>query len=144
MRFILTAALALGCATAQAGVYSDDLSKCLVKSTSLDDKTNLVRWVFSNAALHPKVSDITAVSGDAREAMNRTAARLFERLLTESCRNQTQEAMRYEGAIALQQSFQLLGQVAMQELMSDQSVSQGFEGFTKYLDRSKFEALGGK
>jgi hypothetical protein len=144
MRLALSLALALGCSVAQAGVYSDDLAKCLVKSTSLDDKANLVRWIFAIAALHPKVSDITSLSSDAREGMNRGAANLFERLLTESCRTQSQEAIRYEGAIAMQQSFQVLGQVAMQELMTDKSVSQGFEGFAKYLDRSKLEALGGK
>jgi len=76
--------------------------------------------------------------------MNRKQAALVERLLTQACRSETQAAVRYEGPIAFQLSFQVLGQVAMKELMSDKSVSSGFDAFVKYLDKAKLEALGVK
>jgi hypothetical protein len=142
MRLFLVLGLALFCSAPHAGLYSDDMAKCLVASTSQADKTNLVRWIFANAALHPDVSDISTVSAASRDQMNRTVATLVERLLTETCRKQSQEAVRYEGPIAIQLSFQILGQVAMQELMRDQAVSAGFEAFAKYIDRTKIEALG--
>lgn len=40
---------------AHAGPYADALSKCLVESTSQRDRTELVRWFFASASLHPAV-----------------------------------------------------------------------------------------
>ncbi|MCL2829909.1 MAG: hypothetical protein FWD77_04115 [Betaproteobacteria bacterium] len=127
---------------AQAGVYADDLGKCLVSSTSSKDKTALIRWIFAITALHPDVASISRVTDAARDEANRNAAALVERLITQSCKKQANEAIRYEGAVALEHGFQVLGQVAMKELMSNKKVSDGFEGYTKYLDKSKFENLG--
>lgn len=124
-----------------AGIYSDDMAKCLVASTSLQDKTDLVRWIFANAALHPGVADIANVSATDLDAMNRTTAELLERLLTQSCRKQSAEAIRYEGLPAVQQSFQVLGQVAMGELMGHPQVRTGFEAFAKHIDNAKIEAI---
>lgn len=138
----LSALLALAPAAARAGVYSDDMARCLVGSTTSKDKTDLVRWIFSNAALHPEVGTISSISDPKREEINRTAAALLERLLTESCRKQTQEALKYEGAMAMQTSFQVLGQVAMQELMSNPAVGQGFNAIGRYLNESKLQELG--
>lgn len=141
MRFLLVLGFFLLHGVAHAGVYSDDMAKCLVAATSAKDKTDLVRWIFANAALHPDVGDISSVSPGSREEMNRTTAVLMERLLTDACRKQTQDAVRYEGPVAIQLSFQVLGQVAMQELMSNKAVSAGFEGFTRFIDKAKIDAL---
>ena len=37
-------------ASVQAGVYSDDLAKCLVNKTTQKDQTDLLRWMFSAVA----------------------------------------------------------------------------------------------
>jgi hypothetical protein len=141
-RFPLMLALVAYAGFAHAGVYSDDMAKCLVASTSQKDKVALVRWIFANAALHPDVASISRVSSTERETLDRGAAALLEKLLTESCRKQTEDAIRYEGPMAFQLSFQVLGQVAMKELMSNKDVAAGFQGFAKYVDAKKIEALG--
>lgn len=130
--------------TVHAGIYSDDMSRCLVSNTSAKDKTDLVRWIFAISALHPDLGSVAAVTEQQRDDMNRKVAGLLERLLTESCRKQTQEALKYEGSAAMQLSFQVLGQVAMQELMSDAVVANGFAGFSKYVDKSKLKELAPK
>jgi hypothetical protein len=117
------------------------MSRCLVSSTSVKDKTNLVRWIFATAALHPEVSNIAAVSKQQRENLNREMGKLLERLLTDKCRKQTQDAIKYEGGVAIQLSFQVLGQVAMQELMSNPEVGKGFAAISNYIDESKIKAL---
>ena len=138
---IAAAALAL-CASANAGIYSDDMARCLVASTSQKDKTDLVRWIFANASLHPDVASISSLTPEIRDALDRDVAALLERLLTDACRKQAAEAFKYEGAVAFQQSFGTLGQVAMQELMTDSNVANGFKTFAKYLDQSKLESIG--
>ena len=105
------------------------------------DKTDLVRWIFATAALHPDVGSISAVSSEQRTTMSRTAAQLFERLLTVTCRKETKAALKYEGAMAMQQSFQVLGQVAMTSLMAHPTVQSGFGEMSKFVDEKKIEAL---
>ncbi|MBU1213467.1 MAG: hypothetical protein KJ587_19695 [Alphaproteobacteria bacterium] len=144
IKLVAACFLVAASSTAHAGIYSDDMSRCLVSNTSAKDKTDLVRWIFAISALHPDLSSVAAVTEPQRDDMNRKVAKLLERLLTESCRKQTQEALKYEGSAAMQQSFQVLGQVAMQELMSNAAVANGFSGFSKYVDKAKLEELAPK
>jgi hypothetical protein len=62
-------------------------------------------------------------------------------LLTDSCRTETQAAVKYEGAMTLQASFQVLGQVAAQGLFSNPAVAKFMADFTNYLDKEKMEKL---
>jgi hypothetical protein len=126
---------------AQAGPYADDMSKCLVRSTSAADRTDFVRWFFAAAASHPAVQSLAAVTPEQREAANKKTAELFQRLLTESCRNEVQQAMKYEGPQTIGSSFQVFGEVAGRELFSDPAVTQAMGGFEKYFDKQKLNEL---
>jgi hypothetical protein len=70
-------------------------------------------------------------------------ARLVERLLTQSCRSETQQAVRNEGPGTLQTSFEILGQVAGRGLFTDPAVARNRASFEDYLDKPKLEALFG-
>lgn len=137
----VAAALLLASGAAQAGPYTDDLSKCLVRSTSEQQKAVLVEWVFAIAALHPSVKPLSSVSDTQRNDLSKSVADLFTTLLTDSCRQETQDAVKYEGAAAIQTSFALLGQVAMADLFSNPDVAKGMGAFSQYLDKSKFDSV---
>ena len=140
--FALAASL-LSCSTAYAGPYTDDLSKCLVASTSDQDKAQLVEWIFFALSLNPKISPYAQVSPTQREEADRNLAKLFERLVGDSCSAQTKQAVQYEGVAALSESFKLLGQVAAQEIFKDPAVAAGTSKFAEYLDEKKInQALG--
>jgi hypothetical protein len=127
---------------ALAGTYADEMGRCLVKATTVADRTALVRWLFAAGASHPEVVSIVSVSAPQREALNRDIARLLERLLTESCRTQTQEAIKYEGRNAFEAAFQVLGQVAGRELFSHPTVAGSMGEVDRYLDKQKLQSLG--
>ena len=122
-----------------AGLYADDLSRCLVEKTTAADKNALVRWVLTTTTLHPAVRSIAKVSDAERARANRETAQLFERLLTVSCLEQTRQAAKYEGGAALQTGFQTLGQVAMAELFADPNVAQGLGELNKLIDAKKLQ-----
>ena len=124
-----------------SGPYTDDMARCLVKSTSDTDKVFLVKWMFAAAALHPAVRSISSVSDAERDELNRNTATLFERLVTESCRSEAQEAVKYEGPASIQTSFQVLGHVAAQGLFSDPDVARGLAAADNRIDRRKIEAV---
>ena len=124
---------------AYAGMYADDLSRCLVEKTTAADKNALVRWVVATTSLHPAVKSIARVSAEERTRANRETALLFDRLLTGSCIGQTRQAAKYEGAVAFQTGFQTLGQVAMAELFADPDVAKGLGELNKPIDAKKLQ-----
>lgn len=129
-------------ATAQAGVYSDDLGKCLVKSTDDNDRVLLVQWVFSIFSLNPAVGSLAAVTTAQRDSLNKKAETIFSRLLTGNCRKETIDALKYEGDTAIAASFQVLGQVASRDLMTDPHVAVGMKQFGHYFSGDqKLKAL---
>ena len=128
-------------AVSYAGPYTDHLSKCLVASTTAQDRYNLVRWMFSAAAFHPAVRSIASISKEQLEEANKSTAKLFTKLLTESCRKQTINALQYEGELTIQASFQVLGSVAGKELFASSEVTNAIAGMNKYLDKEKFSSL---
>ena len=135
------AIVSIAASNTYAGPYTDDLSKCLVESTSTRDRAALVKWIFSAASLHPAVRSIVSVSEEQLDEANKTAADLIMKLLTESCRQETQKALKYENEVALQASFRVLGQVAGQELFSSPEVAATMSGLDKYLDEEKLKSL---
>ncbi len=138
---ILLVLMSFPASTVYAGPYTDDLSKCLVESTTQDDRVDLVRWMFAAASAHPAVQSFVSVSEEQLEEANKTMAALIERLLTESCKDITTKAMKYEGATTLQASFQVLGQVAGQELFSSPEVSAALSGMEEHFDLEALQAL---
>jgi hypothetical protein len=127
--------------TASAGVYTDELSKCLVESTTTEDRTALVHWLFAAASVHPAISSLSTVKPADMDAANQTIGALFMRLLTDSCKEQAQKALRFEGPATIQLSFTVLGQVAGAELFSNPLVAKEMSGIEKFIDPAKLESL---
>ncbi len=141
-RALVVGLVVLGAAPrASAGPDSDALGNCLVDSTTTAEKRALVRWIFAMAALHPGVQGGSTVTDEQRTAMSKEAARLIERLLTEACFTEARAAIQSEGQAAIRLSFQMLGQVAAQELFSHPKVADGLAEVGKYVNEKKFEKL---
>lgn len=133
----LTAAPAL----AVAGPYADEMGKCLVEKTSPEDRAVLVQWMFSLMARHPDVQPLSAITSQQRDALTASAGQLFNRLLLESCRTQTQQAFQNEGPRTIEYAFRILGEVAMRGLMGNPSVVEGLKDLGKSMDEKKLDAL---
>jgi hypothetical protein len=123
----------------QGGLYSDEMAKCLVRSTTDDDKNFLVRWMFALVSLHPAVKDIAAVSDAQRTDLNRGAAKLLEKLIAEACTAEVKQAVKYEGKDSIGLAFRVFGQVAANGLFTDPSVAKGTNELEKFLDEKKLE-----
>lgn len=127
--------------SARAGLYTDDLARCLVEKTSKEDRMSLVRWMFSAAAANPAVASIAKVTAAQQDEANKAMADLTMKLLTESCREKAQQALRYEGSATLQTSFQVLGQVAGSEMYQSPEVAKVIGGIDKFMDKKRLEDL---
>jgi hypothetical protein len=138
----LALALAAPAAGAHAAVYTDDLAKCIVNSSTPADQTKLVVWLFSAISVHPAVKAYANFTPAQREAIAQDAAGLMQRLLTSDCRAQTVAALKYEGLDSIGPAFGVLGQVAMRGLMTDPQVAAGLQGLGDRMDAAKLRAVG--
>lgn len=127
---------------AQASVFTDDLSRCLVTKTSEADKLALVRWIFTAIAAADGVKDLTKVNDEQRESLARETAAIFTRLVTKDCRTEAAAAIKNDGPSAMQASFGVLGQIAMQGLMGDESVVKSMDRVDKYFDEKALTDFG--
>ena len=134
-------ALGGGIPAAHAGLYTDDMSRCLVESSSKEDKATLVRWIFVALSQNSSISSLSAATPADIEKSNTAVGELFMRLLTEACAEKTKQAIKYEGGAAIQASFEVLGRVASSELFSDPKVAAVMEGLEKHVDKKKLDAL---
>lgn len=127
MNPIKIAAIAISIATTSfvhAGIYADDLSRCLVESSTADDKITLAKWMFTAMTLHPSVKDLSSATDNDRRISSQNMADLIVDLVSVRCVEQSKKAIKYEGQVALQTSFTILGQVAAQELFANQAVAK--------------------
>lgn len=140
-RGIALAAGLLVSGVVQAGPYTDDLSKCLMGKSTMDDHVVIVQWMFAAMSRHPAVAPMGTVSDAQVDMANQRMAELYTRLLTVTCRDQAKLALKFESDIALQQSFQQLGTVAGRELFINPDVQRGMSGIAKYIDTKKLVEL---
>lgn len=139
-KIALAAVLSIAGVPALAASATDNLSVCLADSTTGKERKELARWVFMAIAAHPEIKDISRVTPEVRGAANKSMAALVTKLMTETCASQTRLAHK-EGGNAIKNAFEVLGKLAMQELMSDAGVSQSTQEFTRHLDAKKFESV---
>ena len=124
---------------ATAGLYADELSKCLVSSTTVEDRNYFVMWMFAAIAQHPEVKSMSTITAEQGEQLIEGTARLFERLLTESCRSQAKAAIDFEGASTLSASFKVLGEVAARGLFTNPDVANFSNRLDTYIDPEKLK-----
>jgi hypothetical protein len=126
---------------ANAGVYADDLTKCLVKSANQKDQTELTVWIFSAMSAHPAVRPLANVSDAQRDQATKRVAALFGRLMTIDCRSETVSALKYEGTSSIETAFGLLGKIAVSGLMGDPEVEKGMASLGTYADTPELRAV---
>lgn len=139
--FLLGAAAAT-IGPAAAGPYSDDLAKCLVRSASPSDQNQFMRWMFSTLSVHPEIRDLAEIPAETRDAIQTSAGALFERLMTVDCRTEVVAALKFEGVLAFQQSFKVLGEIAARGLFSAPEVAEAMSGLELKVDQEKMKQLG--
>ena len=134
-------ALALGSTGASAGVFTDDMSRCLIKAATPQDQLVLVKWMFAAFALNPDVAPLSTVTPEQRAQFNQEAADLMQRLVLVDCRQQTVAALKNEGPDSLLTSLTVLGSVSARGLMMNSPAAIGMLDLAKRIDGAKFRAL---
>ena len=125
--------------SAQEDQSANALKQCVADNTSGKDRKELAKWIFLAMAAHPDIKQYANAGPAAVDDSSRTIANLVTRLLTESCVNETRAVVQGGvGSRSFQLAFEGLGQLAMRELMADQSVQASMSVFQRYIDQKRF------
>ena len=143
MRYRALLIILLSCfsASAQAGVFTDDLSRCLVAKTSEADRTILMRWFFAAMSMSPAIADLAQINQAKLDLINKNAADLYSRLLLVDCRRETVAALKNEGVESLGEAGQVLGATAARGLMNTPEGRAELSKFGDLADKTKWKAL---
>jgi kynureninase len=124
-----------------ASPTTDALGRCLSDNTTGKDRKDLATWVFVAMSAHPEIGPIAKASAEAIDVAQRTAGTIFTRLIAEACPNEMRAVVKSDGTEGIKVSFEFLGSMAMQELMSNAQVSRAIGGFERYVDKSRVEQI---
>jgi hypothetical protein len=125
---------------AAAGPQAQALSSCLSDHTSGKERKSLARWIFLAMAAHPEMKDISAATDEAKRLADEFMGKLVTKLISEDCAKEARAAMDKEGGGAMEFAFGSLGELAMQELMTNPAVNASISAFEKHMDQAKIRA----
>ncbi|MDX1739276.1 MAG: hypothetical protein R3261_13630 [Alphaproteobacteria bacterium] len=117
-----------------------DLGTCLVDSLTGKERKHLAKWIYFAIAAHPEMSSYSNIKQNDRVKIDQYIGTLVTRLLAEDCASEFKSAQK-ANPIALQRAFELVGQVAMQELMTNQDVQASIVSYVKYTDQNKIQEV---
>lgn len=100
----------------------------------------MVRWTYSTLAFHPDFGGKQLFSDTEIDEIDRSMAFIFTRLMTQACRNEAQQASRYEKD-GVKKAFGVLGREAVNSLSSHPNVKNRNQKFLSYIDFEYIDKL---
>lgn len=135
-------ATVFGFATAAiAGPASDSLGTCMIESLGSKDKKQLGQWIFFAMATHPDTKEYSRVPAEVQKNANEYIGKLVTQLLSENCAEKVKIAAKEEGPEAIKTAFELVGKIAIQELMSNKEVAASIADYAKFVDNEKLGSV---
>ncbi|MEJ2142271.1 MAG: hypothetical protein P8Y24_07945 [Gammaproteobacteria bacterium] len=116
------------------------LGNCLIDSLNGKERKLLAKWIFFSMASHPEIKSFSKASASEINNTDRTVGKLITRLLVKDCPSELKAATKSD-PMAVQRSFELVGKVAMQELMTNQNVMKAITNYAQYADLEKINSL---
>lgn len=140
-KFLAALALICCCSNSFAGPYLDAMTRCFSESTTGKDRVDLARWFFIAMAQHPGITELSSISQEKRDAINRTAGNVYNKLLINSCNKELRDVVQHEGEKSVRMGFEYIGRLAMQELLANPNVTGSFSEAEKHFDQKRINAI---
>jgi hypothetical protein len=133
-----------GLALAQTTEQTSVLGNCLAENTTGRERKELAKWIFFAMAAHPEIKGRISIAGNDAEDSSKSVALIIMRLLTESCLKETRAAVHGNSARSLEVAFEVLGRLAMMELMADEATMKAIGRWAEFMDSKRLAAALGE
>ncbi|EOD80064.1 hypothetical protein D515_00888 [Grimontia indica] len=118
----------------------DAFATCMVDSLNGKERKQLAQWVYFAIAAHPEMAPFAKVTDKDRDVSDKVMGDLVNRLLIEDCSEELVVAFN-QNPLAVNQAFEFVGKVAMQELMTNPEVMATISNYAEHLDQEKLNGL---
>lgn len=115
-------------------------ASCMVDALNGKERKNLAKWIFFSIAAHPDIKSYSTASPKDIKESDKFVGKLITRLLVVDCQNELKKANKSD-PLAVQKGFELVGKVAMQELMTNKDVMNTLTNYAKYADQEKINKI---
>ena len=142
-KLVTVAVLSIGLFTgvsAVAGEPSEQLGTCLVDALNGKERKSLAKWIFFSMGAHPEIKSYMNSTVNVIQESDEYVGKLVTKILTEDCPEELSAAHNSDPR-AIQKAFELVGQVAMQELMSNPDTMKALTNYAQYADQDKINAI---
>ncbi|MUH73239.1 hypothetical protein [Psychrosphaera haliotis] len=144
MNTILKSLLFVGLLSVAPASLADNstqqFASCLVDNLNGKERKKLAKWIFFAMAAHPEIESFSNITANNYTNSDKAIGSLITRLLTENCSAEMKAAYKTNPQ-AIEQGFELVGQVAMQELMSNDKVMTAITSYSHFTDQSKINSI---
>ncbi|KQN25163.1 hypothetical protein ASE86_02585 [Sphingomonas sp. Leaf33] len=117
------------------------LGQCMAMKTTGEDRILVARWMLVAMASGPQMTGVVTVQPGQKEKYDRGMATLFTRLLVTDCPDLSRAVFKLRDNAAFRVAGESLGQVAMQELLTNPQASAALGAYVKYLDLEAFKKV---
>lgn len=120
-----------------ANIYDDNLTRCVVESTTAKENQTLVQWMYMALSASPDIHQFSKLSTMDEKQINQNVALLFQSLLKDRCHKELELVTKYSDESGLDQAFRTLGQTAMLGIMKQPEVTNKIGEFLQYMKTDK-------
>lgn len=128
------------CSPAFSQSSSDALSACMVDNLNGKERKSLAKWIFFAMGAHPEIKSYMKATPKDVQTSDEYVGALITRLLTVDCSARLKTAYTYDPA-SLQKAFEVIGKVAMQELMTSNEVNKAITNYARFADTAKIDKV---
>lgn len=119
---------------------ANNLGGCMIDALNGKERKQLAKWIFFSIAAHPEINSYSSATTKDINKSDEIIGKLITRLLASDCPDELKIANKSD-PLAIQKSFELVGRVAMQELMTNQNVTKAISNYAQYVDQEKISSL---
>ncbi len=119
---------------------TDALSTCMADNLNGKERKSLAKWIFFAIGAHPEIKSYLNVTQRDVRVSDKHVGALITRLLTVDCSDQLKMAYASDPTSA-EKAFEVVGKVAMQELMANDEVNKAIGAYVQFADINKIEKI---
>ena len=119
---------------------TDALSACFADNLNGKERKSLAKWMFFSMGAHPEIKSYLNVNSRDVRVSDEYVGALLTRLLTVDCSTRLKDAYSSDPT-SLQKAFEVVGKVAVQEIMTSDEVRKAINNYTQFADTAKINKV---
>lgn len=127
---------------AQEQALAAQLGQCIALKSTGEDRLAAARWFAAALASAPAIKDMATIDAAKKDAADAKIAQVFTRLLMVDCVEQAKPLYKARSSAGFRTGGEVLGKLAMQELLGDPVQAQAMMGgYLSHIRPQDFTAL---